>query len=585
MNNEQVAAVFEKIAGLLEIKGDVVFKIRAYQRAAHTIGRLPSELQLMVKEDRSLREIPGIGQAIAEKIQELLTTGRLDYYEDLKSEFPDGILTLMDVPGIGPRTAMRICQDLGITTVEGLEEAILEGKVASLPRLGDKAAENILRHLRSMRTKDQRIPIGKALPVAEEVVRTLREACPGIHYLTLAGSLRRWRETIGDIDIMGTAENPPAVIDAFVKLPIVQEVLVSGPTKGSAIVPPGVQVDLRIVDDRQYGALIQYFTGSQQHNVRLRDYALKNGLSLNEYGITNVKTGQMEEFAEEQGFYARLGLPLIPSELREGVWEIEAAENNSLPVLLEVGDIKGDLHVHSDWSDGRDPLELMVAAAKEKGYEYVALTDHSAGRGIANGLSEERLRSQIKLLREIEQRIGIKVLCGSEMDIRADGTLDYPDELLAELDWVVGSVHSAMGQDSSKMTERIIRAMKNPYVSVIGHPTCRLLGQRDPVQVDMEALFRAAVDTGTAMEINASPNRLDLKDTHVFRARELGVPLVISTDSHTADNLEMMRFGVAVARRGWCEAKHILNTRPLNDFLAFLREKKPQRMKVFNSSA
>ncbi len=583
MNNSQIAEVFENIAGLLEIKGDVVFKIRAYQRAARTIDHLPMELGQMVKEDKDLREIPGIGRAISDKIQELVSTGRLEFYEKLKADFPDGLLTLMDVPGIGPKTALRISEELGISTVEGLEKAIEDGLVAKLPRLGEKAADNILRHLRSLRSKDRRTPIGKTLPIAEKVIGALREACPGIRELAAAGSLRRWRETIGDIDIMGTADNPAQVIDAFVDLPIVEEVLVHGPTKGSVIVSPGLQVDLRIVEDRHFGALIQYFTGSQQHNIRLRDYALKMGLSLNEYGITDVKTGEMEEFVSEEAFYRRLGLPLIPPELREGLWELDAAERNALPELVEVGHMRGDLHVHSDWSDGRDPLEVMVAAAKARGYEYVAITDHSVGRGIANGLSEERLRSQIKLLREIEGRMGIRVLCGSEVDIRSDGTLDFSDQLLAELDWVVASVHSAMGQESQTMTERVIRAMRNPHVSAIGHPTCRLLGQRDPVEVDMEALFRAAAETGTAMEINASPDRLDLKDTHVYRARELGVPLVISTDSHGEGWLDMMRFGIAVARRGWCESRDILNTRPLEEFMAFLGEEKPHRMKVFAS--
>jgi DNA polymerase (family 10) len=572
MNNSQVSEVFEKIAGLLELKGESVFTIRAYQRAARTIEHLPTELAQLVKEEQDLRQIPGIGVAISSKIKELVTTGRLEYLENLKGEFPDGILALMDVPGIGPKTAMRITKEMGISTVEALEQAIVEGRLATMPRLGKKTAENILRHIRSLRTKDRRIPLGRALSVAEQVIGALKEACPEIRQIDAAGSLRRWRETIGDIDIMGTADDPAGVIDSFVRLPVVEEVLVHGPTKASVVVHGGLQVDLRMVEGDSFGALIQYFTGSQQHNIRLREFANRMGLSLNEYGITDVKTGQVEKFADEGSFYARLGLQLIPPELREGLWEVEMAARQELPSLVELKDIRGDLHCHTNESDGRDPLEPMVAAARLRGYEYVAITDHSAGRGIANGLSEERLRAHMASIWSLDRSLAdIKVLAGSEVDIRADGSLDYPDELLAQLDVVVASVHSAMGQEREKMTDRIIRAMHNPHVDIIGHLTCRLLGERDPVDLDVEAIFKAAVETKTALEINASPERLDLKDIHVLRARELGVPLIISTDAHTSEDLDSMRYGVAVARRGWCQAEDILNTRPVGEFLSFLR--------------
>ena len=574
MNNSQVSEVFEKIAGLLELKGESVFTIRAYQRAARTIEHLPTELAQMIKEEEDLRQIPGIGAAISSKITELVTTGQLEYMENLKGEFPDGILTLMDVPGIGPKTALRISTEMGISTVEALEQAILEGKLATMPRLGKKTAENILRHIRSLRTKDQRIPLGRALSVAEQVIGALKEACPGIRQIDAAGSLRRWRETIGDVDIMGTADDPAGVIDSFVELPMVEEVLVHGPTKGSVVVHGGLQVDLRMVDDDSYGALIQYFSGSQQHNIRLRDFANKMGLSLNEYGITTVKTGQVEKFTDERSFYARLGLQFIPPELREGLWEVEMASRQAIPSLVELEDIRGDLHCHTNESDGRDPLATMVDAARAKGYEYVGITDHSAGRGIANGLSEERLIQHMHDIWALDRSLSdIKVLAGSEVDIRSDGSLDYPDELLAQLDVVVASVHSAMGQEREQMTDRIIKAMHNPHVDIIGHLTCRLLGERDPVEVDVEAIFKAAADTGTALEINASPERLDLKDIHVLRARELGVPLIISTDSHATEHLDFMRLGVAVARRGWCQAGDILNTRPVAEFLSFLGRK------------
>ncbi|MDA0988604.1 MAG: DNA polymerase/3'-5' exonuclease PolX [Chloroflexi bacterium] len=572
MNNSEVSKVFEKIAGLLELKGESVFTIRAYQRAARTIEHLPTELAQMIKEEKDLRQIPGIGEAISSKIKEMVTTGQLEYLENLKGEFPDGILALMDVPGIGPKTALRISTEMGISTVDALEEAIVEGRLATMPRLGEKTAENILRHIRSLRTKDQRIPIGRALGVAEQVISALKRACPGIHQMDAAGSLRRWQETIGDVDIMGTSDDPAGVIDSFVGLSMVEEVLVHGPTKASVVVHGGLQVDLRMVDDDSYGALIQYFTGSQQHNIRLREFANRMGLSLNEYGITDVKTGRVEKFTDEGSFYTRLGLQFIPPELREGLWEVDMATRQELPSLVEVKDIKGDLHCHTNESDGRDQLESMVNAARAKGYEYVAITDHSAGRGIANGLSEERLKQHMQNIWDLDRSLSdIKILTGSEVDIRSDGSLDYTDEILAQLDIVVASVHSAMGQEREKMTDRIVMAMHNPHVDIIGHLTTRLLGERDPVDVDVEAVFKTAVETGTALEINASPERLDLKDIHVMRARELGVPLIISTDAHATEHLDSMRFGVAVARRGWCRSADILNTRPVGEFLSFLR--------------
>jgi DNA polymerase (family 10) len=348
-------------------------------------------------------------------------------------------------------------------------------------------------------------------------------------------------------------------------------------------VDPGVQVDLRIGDAHSFGALLQYFTGSQQHNIRLRDYANRMGLSLNEYGITNLDSSVVESFADETSFYARLGLPYIPPELRLGMDELEAARSGRLPALVEESHLRGDLHLHSDWSDGRDPIDTMIEAAASQGYEYMALTDHSAGLGVANGLSNDRLAQQIGLLRSMQERYSITILCGSEVDIRADGSLDYPDHLLAQLDVVVASVHSAMGQDQDTMTRRIIRAMQHPSVTIIGHASTRLLGRRQPVQFDIESLLRAARETGTALEINASPERLDLKDTHAHRARELGVPLVINTDSHHHMSLDQRRFGVGVARRAWCEPRHILNALPRKQFLEYIRTPKPQRTDLWDA--
>ena len=584
VSNEDIAQLFENLGILLELKGDSVFKIRAYQRAARTISNLSFPLTQAVEDGTDLKQIPGIGKAINDKIHELLQTGRVSTYERVLAELPEGVLTLMDVPGIGPKTALLISQELGISTVDEVEQAIREGKMAALPRIGRKAAENILRHIQNSRTKNERTPIGQALPLAEEIARKLRDKCPHIGSLFPAGSLRRWEETIGDIDLVGTSTHPEQAGDALVSLDVVREVLVHGPKKTSVVVEPGIQVDLRLGDTGSFGALLQYFTGSQQHNIRLRDYANRKGLSLNEYGITNLDTGDTDQFADETAFYSRLGMPYIPPELRAGMWELDAAQEGRLPALVEESDLRGDLHLHSDWSDGRDPIETMVSAVAAKGYEYMALTDHSSGLGIANGLSAQRLLDQIGVLKSLQGESPITILCGSEVDIRADGTLDYPDELLEQLDVVVASVHSAMGQDSHTMTQRIIKAMRHPAVTIIGHLSTRLLGRREPTQFDLEAVLQEARETGTALEINSSPERLDLKDTHAYRARELAVPLVVSTDSHHYAQLSQRRFGVAVARRAWCERKHILNSLPLAQFLTYIRTPKPDRAKVFQAA-
>ncbi len=584
ISNEDIALLLENMGTLLEMKGDTVFKIRAYQRAARTISHLSYSLAQAVDDGADLKQIPGVGKAINEKVRELLQTGQVSAYERLVKELPDGVLSLLDVPGIGPKTAMLITQELGVSTVEGVEQAARDGRIASLPRMGSKAAENILRHIKTSRSKDRRTPIGQALPLAEDVIDRLRQACPELGLLFPAGSLRRWEETIGDVDLVGTSTNPEQVGRALASLDTVQEVLVQGPKKTSVVAHPGVQVDLRLGEPGSFGALLQYFTGSQQHNIRLRDYANRMGLSLNEYGITDLTTGKVEQFPDEAPFYARLGLDYIPPELRVGMWELEAALEGRLPHLVEESDLQGDLHLHSDWSDGRDPLHIMVSAAADQGYQYMALTDHSAGRGIANGLSHDRLLEQISVLRSLRDQNSMAVLCGSEVDIRADGTLDYPDELLAQLDVVVASVHSAMGQDSQTMTQRIIKAMHHPAVTIIGHLSTRLLGRREPVELDLDAVLQAARATGTALEINAAPERLDLRDIHAYRARELGVPLVISTDSHHWADLDQRRFGVAVARRAWCEPRHILNCWPRDQFLRYLAAAKPDRTNMFDAA-
>jgi len=574
MKNSEVARVFQDIADLLELKGENVFKIRAYQRAARAIEHYPRELEMMIEEGEDLQDIPGVGEAIAKKTTELITTGKLSYYENLKTELPQGITNLLAIPGIGPKTARKLSIESGISSVDELERAINEGVVAELFGLGGKTAENMLHQIQALRRKDQRIPIGEALPIAEEIIIAL-SSIAGVRNLTPAGSVRRFRETVGDIDLMGTADNPGEVIAAFVTLPQVAQVLAQGSTKASVIVRGGLQVDLRLVDHDSFGSLLQHFTGSQQHNISLRERGRKQGLTLSEYGIAVISTDKLEKFSTEEGFYHRLGLQYIPPELREAQGEVARAEQRSIPKLVELSDIKGDLHTHTRWSDGHDSVEELALAARDMGYQYVAITEHSAGRGIAHGLDVERLRKQITEVETLNRRLtDIHVLTGVEVDIRADGSLDLPHEILSELDIVIAAVHSAMHQSQEKMTQRVISAIEDPDVDVIAHPTCRLVGRREPVAIDLEAVFHAAAKNDKIVEINAMPDRLDLSDIHAFRARDLGVKLAIGTDAHSIAHLGFMRFGVGVARRAWCEPQHILNTLPLTQLLALVNRNK-----------
>ena len=574
MKNTAIAKVFGDIADLLELKGENTFKIRAYQKAVRAIEHYPREIKIMVDEGEDLRNILGVGEAIAKKTTELVTTGKLGYYENLKTEFPEGITNLLAIPGIGPKTANRLSGELGISSVDALEQAAKSGQVTKLFRLGDKTADNMLQQIQALRRKDQRTPIGEALPIVEEILGALCSV-PGVRNLTAAGSLRRFRETLGDIDLMGTADNPREVIDAFVVLPRVGQVLAQGSTKASAIISGGLQVDLRMVEHDSFGSLLQYFTGSKQHNISLRERGRRQGLKLSEYGITTIATDKLEKFAIEEEFYHRLGLQYIPPELREAQGEVGRAEQGAIPKLVELADIKGDLHMHTDWSDGHNSLEEMALAAKELGYQYIAITDHSGGRGIAHGLDAERVRKQLAEIRALNECLsGIRVFSGTEVDIRADGSLDLPHEILSDLDIVIAAVHSAMNQSEERMTKRVLNAIEDPDVDIIAHPTCRLLGERKPIAIDFEAIIRAAAKNNKILEINAMPQRLDLNDTHAFRARDLGVKLAIETDAHSITHLGFMRFGIGVARRAWCEPKHILNTLPLGELLSFLGRNK-----------
>ena len=581
MTNSEIAEAFETIVGLLEMKGEKSFTIRAYQRAARTIDRFPRDLDAMLRAEEDLTAIPGIGKAISDKITELVSTGQMSFLKRLESEFPAGVIDMLAIPGLGPKTVVRIWKELGVTSITELEVAVDDGRIASLPRMGKKSAENIQRSIQFARSKSDRIPIARAMEIARRVTDHIREQCPEIEDLVVCGSLRRFEETVGDLDLVCVTVDMPRVLDALASMETVADVLGHGAKKTSVVLDSGMQVDLRVCEREQLGAMLQYFTGNLHHNVGLREIATKQGLSLNEYGLKNVETGVLETYQTEEELYERLGLQYVPPELRLGEGELALAADGLIPDLVRASDIRGDLHSHTDWSDGRDPMEVMLAEAKLRGLEYIAVTDHSVGRGIANGLSTDRLERHGRELKRLESDIGgIRVLRGTEMDIRASGSLDYPDDVLQKLDWVVASVHSAMGQDAATMTARIIKAMNNPFVSAVGHLSTRLIGGRKPVDADYEALFRAAADTGTALEINGSLERLDLKDAHVSRARELGVPLVIDTDAHTTESFGNLDYGSRLARRGWCESKHIVNCLDAEEFFSWLRLDKKYRTKA-----
>jgi DNA polymerase (family 10) len=575
MKNRAIAERFAQIADMLEIKGESIFRINAYRRAARALESLGEDVA-QVAARGALTQIPGIGQATAEKITEFLQTGTMQVYEELAATLPPGITTLLSVADIGPKTALLLYEKLGITTLDQLEEAARAGKIRELPRLGPKTEQNILRGIAAVRRGAERRPLGVVLPVADDLTAALR-ATPGVQQVEVAGSLRRRRDTIGDIDILITSTDPPRVMEVFVRAPGVSHVLSQGPTRTSVMLHVGLQADLRVVEPEAYGAALQYFTGSKEHNVALRERAGRRGLKVNEYGVWDLQSNRRVAGGDEPGVYAAIGLPWIPPELREDQGELDAAAAGRLPRLIEPGDIRGDLHLHTSWSDGAESAEAMAASAAMLGYEYIAITDHSQSLKVAGGVPIHELRQHIEHVRTLSDRAGITVLIGTECDIAGDGSLDYPEEVLADLDVVIASVHTRFRMTRDEMTKRIVRAMESDQVDIIGHPTGRLLGARDPYDVDVEALVDAAVRTGTALEINASPERLDLKDSYVRMAKERGARFAIGTDAHTAAHLRSMGLGVSVARRGWLEAPDVINTRPLAALRDLLKRRRSGR--------
>lgn len=573
MTNEEVARVFDAVADLLEIKGESIYRVISYRRASESIRAQGRRLEDLQRQGR-LKEIPGVGDAIASKIEELLTTGRLEFFERLADEVPPGLIDILKISGVGPKKAARFWKELGITTLPELEAAVRSGRLRDLAGMGAKSEAAILASIERLSARQTaRIPLGVALPMAERLVARLR-TLPGVAAAAPAGSVRRWRDTVGDIDLLVAAATPSKVLEAFVGFDEVERVLGRGDTKASVEVVGGARVQLWVHPPERFGSALQYATGSQTHNVQLRELALAHGLSLSEHGL-KAPDGRELLCPDEEDVYRHLGLPWIPPELREGLGEIEAAQAGSLPTLVGEDDLRGDLHAHSDWSDGRASLEAMAEGALALGLSYLVITDHSPSLGALNGLSPARLREQRRAIDRLQKRLGdrLRLLQGAEVEVLADGRLDYDDDVLAGLDLVIASLHVSLRQDRDQITGRLLSAIRHPHVDVIGHPTGRLIGSRGASDVDLEAVFAAAADHGVALEINAHPERLDLNDGYARRAWQVGALLCINTDAHRPEDLRLRRFGVGQARRGWLPPEAVVNTRSIADLLTWLRSR------------
>ena len=573
MDNRQLADTFTLIADLSEIKGEIIYKTLAYRKAAENLAGLGRDVNEYWKEGR-LREIPGVGEAIASKIDELMRTGKLEFLEKLKKEVPPGLAEWLKVPSLGPKKVGMIWKALKITTLPQLEKAARAGKLRDLPGMGPKSEEAILAGIESLSRRSGRIPLGRAWPLAQDVVGQIKQV-KGVVAAEPAGSLRRMRSTIGDIDVLVAAKDSAPVMDAFTKLPGVIRVLGKGDTKSSIEFTDGTRAQVWVHPPERFGTALQYATGSKDHNVRLRELALEKGLSLSEHALARTKAKGEILCATEEEVYKALGLPWIPPELREDRGEVQAAKAGKLPKLIEVKDIKADLQVHSNWSDGKLSMLEMARAAAKRGIKVIAFTDHSVSLGVTGGLSMADHKKQAAEIKKTQKELGdsILVLHATEVEIKADGQLDYPDDFLASLDLVLASLHTSLRQPREKVMHRLLSAIGNPNVDIIGHPTGRLIPDREGADLDMEVLLKAAAESGVAMEINAHPARLDLDDVHARRAKELGVPISINTDAHSEADLDMLFYGVATARRAWLEPKDVINTWAPDKLLAWLKKR------------
>jgi DNA polymerase (family 10) len=570
--NGDVAALLETIGDLLEIKGEPSFRCNAYRNAARHIESMTESVDRLHAE-RRLRDIPGVGEALAQKIGEFLDTGRLGYVEKLQAEFPVGLIEMLHLPGLGPKRARLVFDKLGIASIDALESAAREGRLRSLAGFGAKTEQNVLRELERRSQRSERREVGVAIELAERLLGVL-STCSAVEAAAYAGSLRRMRDTIGDLDILVASRHGDEVERFVVGMSAVREVLRSGSSRTSVIVQGDMQVDFRVVEPDSWGAALQYFTGSKAHNVKLRELAQRRGWKLNEYGLFDEATGRKLAGETEEGVYEALGMEWIPPEIREDEGEIELAIERRLPRLVELGDLRGDLHVHSDWSDGTASIEAMARAAIAAGLQHMVLTDHSKSLGVARGLNEERLREQAREIARVNALLApFRILHGTESEVKRDGDLDFDGATLRTLDYVTAGVHSGMTQASDQMTARIVRALENPALAALAHPCGRKSGSRDAYDVDLDRVIATAAANGVALEINAQPERLDLNGSAARRAREAGVKLVINSDSHGVDQFSNLRFGIGVARRAWATAADVMNTLRVDELLLAVKRR------------
>jgi DNA polymerase (family 10) len=569
MDNLKVAGIFKNIADILEMKDENRFRIRAYQRAADTIEGMAEDFESLVNQDR-LTEIPGIGRDLSEKIKEIVTTGKLKFYEDLKKSIPEGLLELLNIPSVGPKTAKLLYDELKIKNIKDLEAAIKKNKLKSIFGIKEKTVENIAKGIAMLKRGRERMPLAAAMQVADEFLSALQKL-KEVKNISPAGSLRRRKETVRDIDILVISDKPQKVMDEFTGLPQVKEILARGETKSSVRTADDIQIDCRVVEEKSFGAALLYFTGSKNFNIHIRMMAQKNGLKINEYGVF-----RKEKFIAgrtEEEIFKFFKMAYIEPELREDTGEIELALKDKLPQLLKLEDIKADLHVHSRWSDGANTIEELVRAAKARGYSYIGVTDHSQSLKVAHGMSVADLKKKKKEIDGINKNLkGFRVLYGTEVDIDSDGNIDYKDEVLKEFDFVVAAIHIGFKQSREKLTHRIIKACENKYVHIIAHPTGRLWGTRDAYELDFNQILKVAKETNTHLEINAFPQRLDLNDQNCRLAKEKGVKLVINTDAHSIEHLENMQLGIYVGRRGWLTRDDVLNTLEVDKLLKLLKK-------------
>jgi DNA polymerase (family X) len=581
MDNKQIARILRETAQLLEIDGAIIGRYRSYEKAAELIDGLPDSIEQLVKTPEKLEELPGIGERMVEHLQEIVKTGDYALRKKLLKKYPATILDLLQLQSLGPKKVAFLWSHFKAGTVADVEKVAKEGKLRDLPGFGEKTEQNILKAIEVFKKSSGRFHIDTAEAAAAEIIAHIKKAGKAVEEVTPAGSLRRGKETVGDLDLLltlGAGHTAQKQVDALAKhileFPGIDQTLAHGENKVSFTLQNGLQVDVRLLEKESFGAALLYFTGSKEHNVALRGRANDMGLTLNEYALATLKGEKPVARRTEEEIYAKLKLDYIPPELRENTGEIAAAEAHKLPHLIELKDMKGDLQMHTTASDGKNSIEEMAEAARKLGHQYIAITDHSKAVTVANGLDEKRMAAHIKKIHEASDKaLGIRVLAGAEVDIMKDGSLDYSDELLAQLDVVVCSIHSYFNLERAAMTDRMLAAIENPYTQIIAHPTGRLLLRRDPIDYDMERILQACAKHGVAMECNSYPDRLDLKDVYLRMCKDRGVKVVISTDSHNATNLALIRYGVTMARRGWLEKKDVINTLPTEQFLAALRTK------------